>query len=108
MRRHPVIEHKDTAHLTIGNRINCLAYRKMQLPDGFQDDEHQGCKQTSGLKGIRKHQRADAASAGIKPDEQHHSHNIYDERNTSRLEHELLQDDTHYIEPDGSTHHLRK
>ena len=99
---------KDTTHLTIGNSADGLANGEMKLVDGFQDDEHQGRKQTDGLKGIRKHQCADAASAGVEPDEQHHAYYIHNERNTCWLENKLLEDNTNYIKPHRSTHHLGK
>ena len=108
MRRHPVVEHEDTTHRTICNGADSLTNRQVQMSDGFQNDHHQRCKQADGLKGIRKHQRADAASAGIEPDEQYHTDHIHNERNTSRLEHKLLENDAHYIKPDGSPHHLGK
>ena len=104
--RHPVIEYEHLAHRTLGNGANSLTDREMQLAHYIEDDQYQGSKQADGLEGIGEHQRGDAPSVGVEPDEQHHHRHIHDKGYACRVEDKLLEDDTHHVEPDAGAYHL--
>ena len=69
MGRHPVVKHEDTAHFTLGNDINGLTDRQMQMVDGGKDNQNECRKETECLEGVCKHQRADASTTGVKPNQ---------------------------------------
>ena len=70
------------------------------MSDDFQDNHYQCRKQTNCLEGVCEDQCPYAASAGVKPDQQHHTHHINYKWNTCRLEHKLLEDNADHVESD--------
>lgn len=106
--RHPVVEHEDAAHLAVSNGVDCLSHRQTQAARHLADDQDKGREEAERLEGVGEHQRADAAPSGVEPDKQHHPHDIGDEGNARRVEHELLQDHTDHVELDRRSRDFRQ
>ena len=108
VRRQPVIEHENATHVAASDGANSLTNRQIQLADDRKDDHDEGCEETECLERIGKHQRANAATTGVEPDERHHHNDIHCEGNACRSEDKLLKDDADDIESDGCPRHLRQ
>ena len=108
MGRQPVVEDKDATHRTIGNSRYGFANRQLQLTDDGEDNHDKSREETEGLEGVCKYQCADAATTGVKPDEQYHDDDGDSEWDAGFGKHELLQDDTDHIEPYSCPCHFRQ
>ena len=104
--RHPVVEDEYAAVAVGGYCAGCLGECHPEGINHFIYYKQKCKKHAEGLEGVRQHERADSPTACIEPDECDEDDDRHRERDTVRIEYELLENHADHIEADGGTRHL--